>query len=44
MIFQIVRMLSAISAITMKRAFSPFGLGISAIGTIFFIDGFYLFY
>lgn len=44
MVFQVVIMLSAISAITVKRACWPLGLGISAIGSIFFIDGFYLFY
>lgn len=44
MIFQAVRMLLYKSAITLKRACRSFGLGTSAIGSIFFIDGFYLFY
>lgn len=42
--FQAVRMLSYKSAITVKRACWSFRLGTSAIGSIFFIDGFYLFY
>lgn len=44
MLFQIVRMLSYKSAMIVKRVRSPFGLGTSAIGSIFFIDGLYLFY
>lgn len=41
---QIAIMLSSISVITKKHQLWYFGLGTSALGILFFLDGFYLFY